>query len=688
MRFFPLLVATLILLAALGGVASSGDAPFDHPANWGGTGLLEIPNARVIPYGHGRAGVAQVHPYRYYYGVLSPFPGIEIGGRVTEIIGVGVPETWKNYGYYKDRAVDLKVQILPEGKYRPAIALGVMDPFGTRLYGAQYVVLSKQIFPFDFTLGVGSGRLGRKPLDEGGSGFELFHSPGIWKDVRLFGGVEFAPSEKFSLILEYSPILYHRHTQDPAQPKYFRSEVPSPINFGLRLKPFRFLDVTLSYQRGEVFGINGSVDLEIGKPLYPVVAQPYEEPEERVFLPIEERVAMALLDMGFSDVGVLKEGNWLYVEFQNDTYLYAPRAIGMVLWTLQGLLPEGVGEVELLYKVEGVPLFAITFSREDLIDFYNGRLTLDEFYSLCRFDFDPIEPPRRTKPRGLKRFTYRYKPAFYTFLNDPSGFFKYRAGAEVWGRYRLGRRTALAAGVGVFPINNISSAIRPLSIPVRSDIVDYIDNKFLLEYLMLEHTRRFPGQLFGYVGAGYLEVQYAGVNIQGAKSLFDGRLLVGFDTSLVVKRAPDEILGLKEKTYYTLLAKARWHTPVEGLSVDLKAGRFLAGDSGLRIQLNKDFKGVIISVWYSFTDTSVFDDPYNRNYHDKGIMVSIPLQMFLGRDSRDRALYALSPWTRDVAQDTYHRDVFDLMDEGSKLMLDKKRNDVRVWEDWKEGGWE
>lgn len=677
MGLFLVLVAVYHLLAGLCSTGIAMDSPFDQPANWGGTGLLEVPTARVIPCGHARAGFSYVHPYRVYYGTLSPFPRLEIGARVTEIVGVEVP-TWKHYGYYKDRAIDMKLQLFPEGKYRPALAFGIMDPFGTRLYGAEYLVVSKQIFPFDFTLGIGTGRLGERPLKRR-SGLELFRSLDTGKDLRLFGGLEFAPSDKFSLIMEYNPILYHRHPQDPAQHKYFVSPVSSPINFGLRLKPFPFLALTFSYQRGEELGINASVNFNIGKPLYPIVLDPYEEPKERTPLPLEDRIALALIDIGMSDVGVLREGDRLYVEFQNDTYLYPSTALGMVLWTLEKLLPEEIHWVELLYKRDGIPLFAFAFSKDDMDDFYQGKLDIEEFYSLSKFDFALIHPPQEVRTRGARRFSYWFKPAFYTFLNDPSGFFKYRAGAEFRTGWRLLPGTSVRAEVGLFPLNNISSRVGPLSIPVRSDIVNYVDAKFILDSLMLEHLRKLPDQIWAYTALGYLEVEYAGVNLQVAKPLFEGRLLVGADMSLVYKRDPEIPLALKKDTYYTLLAKARWHTPLEGLSVDVKAGRFLAGDPGIRIQLNKDFNGVMISVWYSFTDTSIFRDPYNRGYHDKGIMVSIPLKMFLGKDSRQRAFYSISPWSRDVAQDVYHSEVFDLMEEGSKRTLDTRRDDVKMW---------
>ena len=86
-------------------------------------------------------------------------------------------------------------------------------------------------------------------------------------------------------------------------------------------------------------------------------------------------------------------------------------------------------------------------------------------------------------------------------------------------------------------------------------------------------------------------------------------------------------------------------------AIDVKWGRFLAGDRGVRVTASRFIRGVTLSAWYSDTDTGMFTDPFNRGYHDKGISVEIPIRLFTGRDSKTAYRYSLSPWTRDVAQD-------------------------------------
>ncbi len=77
---YPLILTIFCILLTLLPIcttsAFAGDDPFTYPSNWGGTGLMEIPTARIMRENSYRLGVSQVRPYRYYYGAISPLKGL------------------------------------------------------------------------------------------------------------------------------------------------------------------------------------------------------------------------------------------------------------------------------------------------------------------------------------------------------------------------------------------------------------------------------------------------------------------------------------------------------------------------------------------------------------------------------------------------------------------------------------
>lgn len=645
---------------------------------------METPTARVLEEGKFRVGVSYIEPYIYYYGAISPFKGLEIGGRVTEIRDTKSPSDpyWKDYGNYKDKAFDIKYQFLPEGKYTPALAFGIMDPHGTRIYTGQYLVASKQIFPFDFTIGVGNGRFGKRPIDDDKEfGVEIFTDPKQWlEDAQFFGGIQFTPHPKVAFMVEYNPIRYDKQTTDPAQAKHFKNYDNSffhRLNYGIRLMPFNWTEIDLSYQRGEEFGVNVSFAFTLGRPLMPIFDPPYIEKNEFADSPLAQRISRGLYESGFYDIGVSTSDSTIWIIAANERYFYTPRAISVMLGVIDKMLPENINQIYLILTERGIPVVQFSTQRQDVKDYYEDVFDKGEYLYLTQTDTDIYQTPEAHK-NYKKYLFYGIKPEVNALLNDPSGFIRMRAGASGWLGINPWRGGSLVTGVAAYPLNDVSSSNLPLSIPVRSDFVDYMDNNFLLTMLMFEQIEKFKYEIYGKVSAGLLEVQYAGVDAEAAIPLFKGRILTGVSGSLVKKRSTSNPIKLNntewDDHYKTAFFNARLNIPELEAYVDLKAGRFLAGDKGARITVSKNFNGVVLSAWYSFTDTSIFNDPHNRHYHDKGIAVSIPLRLFIGRDSRVVYDFSISPWTRDVAQDIYHRtSLFDFIGRNAKIYLDKDK---------------
>lgn len=639
---------------------------------------MEIPTARVIRENSYRLGFSQIKPYRYYYGAISPLKGLEIDGRITEVLGVqGLADP--QYGNYKDKAIDLKYQFISEGKYMPALAIGMMDPHGTRVYPSQYIVASKQIFPFDFTLGFGNGRFGKKALisDSENIKIELFSDTKEWaQDSQFFWGIQFAPSEKLAFMVEYSPIKYDEQP-DPAQKKYFNDPVPSRYNFGLRYKPTKWTELGLSYQRGNEIGGSISFAFDIGVPLIPI----YDPVFKVQSGPYHSRIITALHRSGFSDIQLNFTNRELWLALQNDKYFYNTRAFGIILNILSENLPETSEKIHIILKENGIPLVKFSTTREDVLAFYAGELTFNEFLYISQLDAEILKSPD-SRAEHKKLVQYGIKPSLETFLNDPSGFFRYRLGLSGWAGYYPWKGAAFIAGLEGYPLNNISTSNTPLSIPVRSDIPLYKKEKVALGRLMFDQIHKITPDLFGKFSAGLLEIEYAGIDGELAMPVLEGRIFLGMSGSAVKKRDPDNPFALLNNEdnqrvkdlYTTAFFNARLNIHEMELAFDAKAGRFLAGDKGVRFTVSKVINGVTIWAWYSFTDTSVFNDSINENYHDKGVGVSIPLRLFKGTDSRSAYSYLLSPWTRDTAQDIDHfNPLFNFIARNTKKFLDKDK---------------
>lgn len=109
------------------------------------TGMIHVPTAEMAPEGDARIGISYLnreflpeklnnfkgtryHSYNHYL-AITPFSWIELAYVCTLQKGYKGGDPTQRVGFYhKDRHFAVKVRPLKEGKYWPAIALGVQDP--------------------------------------------------------------------------------------------------------------------------------------------------------------------------------------------------------------------------------------------------------------------------------------------------------------------------------------------------------------------------------------------------------------------------------------------------------------------------------------------------------------------------------------------------------------------------------
>lgn len=680
-RAFPLLAAAALaaLLAAspAASPARAGDEPFTSPSNYGLTGIYEIPTARVMRKHRYRFGVTEVRPYRYYRGTIGLFDRFEVNGTFNEILGVKSEKTGDNL---RDKEIDFKLQIVKEGKYLPAIAIAICDPHGTRVYASQSIVASKQVYPFDFTIGLGNGRLGKRQLPETGEGLkiELFTAPkSWWRDAQLFGGIQYAPADWITLAAEYSPIRYERQYRDFAHDTYFREPVRSKINAGVRLKPFRGAEIDVSWQRGEEIGVGATFAFDIGRPILPIHDPPYREADAARQGALSDRIAAALLATGFSDIGVEADDFSLRIDAENDRYFFTPNAIEAVVDSIAPMVPARYEYVRIRIKENGIPLVEFITTSAAIEGLREGRIPKSRFFEISSYRTEFIGEPIG-KTVGRRWYDFSIGPALEGFINDPSSYFSFRAGATAALALFPWKGGSLVLGAETYPFDTVDTNVEPLSIPVRSDSALYKTEDVYLGRLLFEQIVKANLPVYGRAAAGLLETMYAGADAEVAMPLFRGRLIASAGGSVVRKRSPDEPFRMVGNTWYkTAFLGGRLNIPEADIWFDVKGGRFLAGDYGARFSMSKFIRGVTLTAWYTVTDTSIFSDPWNDGYRDKGISATIPIRLFLGRDSRTAYRISLSPWQRDAGQDiNRYNTLTDFIGRNTVMLLDKDTRDL------------
>lgn len=647
--------------------ASADDSPFNTPANWGGSGLFEIPNARVLDDGDMRIGYAWADPFSQLVLNLGVLPRIEFNLRYTEIndipSGLG-----SDFGDYKDKAFDVKLQLIRESKRFPAIAVGLQDFHGTELFRAQYLTISRQIYPLDFTLGLGRERLkGQAELP-------------FWDEVGVFGGIEWAISDRLSAALEYSPVEYEK---DPQIIRTTDDGAASSWNVGLKFKVTSGFSLGLSYQRGDTLGLMGHLTFCMGKPILPKRPDP---PSWRFLIrdgqqrPSDEQTVQgADQDLkktkNFSNVSVLTRNGEILCSVQNNGYLSNTKAVGRVMRILLRYARPDTRQITVKLNRRGIDVLSVSVAPDHLRGYLTGKLRPELFKDLIQVTAAGMKPPKTERTAEatdtpIRLADYGIKPGIETFFDQTDADLKTRWSLEPYAQLQTWKGNAWVARISYPVLSDIastdaSSAEIPPEEIVRSDAWKYAGSSTNLEQLMVDQVVKFTNRTYGRLSAGYLERMYAGAGAEVLMFAGDGRFAFGLSGDRIRKREPDTLFELQELDTYTLLGNIYYYYSPLNLTLQTQAGRFLAGDQGLRFVFSRRYTtGARVGFWYSLTDTGDMTG-FNEDYHDKGIYIQLPVEMFTNRHSRKMLDYRMSPWARDVGATVYHYQ--NLYDFGADL---------------------
>lgn len=582
-----------------------------------------------------------------------------------------------------DRSFDLRYRVLDEGRYWPALAVGLQDFMGTGLLSGEYVVATKTLSDnLRVSGGLGWGRFGSyngfsNPL---GSSFEtrpdnMFENGGsfsddLWfrGDAAVFGGVEYRLNDKVTLIAEYSSDAYEYNAP------YEEVDHESPVNFGVNWRPGDTYDLGLAFIHGNTLSLHGTVFLD-----------PMQRPSGGGFdpapIPVASREGLAAAaSWDHSDAaerqliqtlapvlgadGIILQGmrvseTQVRLRYENDTYRSEAQALGRIARVLTQVMPASVETFVLEPTRRGVGLSATTLQRRDLEQLANQVGADDAMFERAQFaaagDADTLIPVGQAG----SPLTWGIAPYAEVSLFDGSNPIRGEFGLELSGQYVIRPNLVLSGAArkaiysGFDDEGRVSDSTLPL---VRRDVTRYsVEGDPSLEYLTLAHYGRLTPDIYSRVTFGYLERMYGGLSTELLWKPVNTPLSFGAELNVVAKRDYNMGFGFQDiaveggdpitDPIFTGHVSAYYDFDGDWIAqVDL--GQYLAGDIGATVSLSREFdNGWSIGGYFTLTDVD-FDD-FGEGSFDKGIRVTIPFDWVLGAPSRREVSSSLASLTRD-----------------------------------------
>ena len=664
------------------------------PTAQGQSGYINMPSAWVEPDGTFSVGYSFDDPYGTTWASATVLPFLQVTGRYVSINGIAGfsnvgGEYGSAYGRYKDKVFDAKVNVWKESQWLPNVSIGATDLLGTELFKGQYVVATKtfgKMRNVEASVGYGHGR-----------------------PDGIFAGVRWVPlaAPRWAVVAEYDANDYSRDLRASETNAGKRHKGPV---VGLEYR-WGWLGTQLSRSRDQ-FSLNAYVSIPfyerefIPKLFEPAPFNPKNAPAR---VPVAAwqadgshgaALVDALVKQDFRNVRVEADGTTLKVVLTNNRISNMGRAVGRAARTALAFAPDGTRTIQVTYTRLEQPIATYEFmDLTRLTDYLTGLANRESFLQTVDVRYatpaDKVGDDQQgllaaiqdegsrlalevgkdgnmvqvaSEDREANRFKVVPKVAF--FFNDPSGALRYELSAAANYDKRLGAGTYLNSAFRLDVLENVSGvtqASNSLLPHVRTDVAEYKrGSRFKLNRLLVNKYMMLDERLYARASAGFYEEMYRGAGGQVLYLPKDSRWAADVTVDALQQRGYKGWFDKRDYNTVTALGSLHYKLPYD-ITVTARAGRFLAKDDGVRMEFKRRFSsGVEIGAWYTKTNGNDITNPGSPTnpYNDKGVFLSVPLNIMLPMDSQANAGVALAPWTRDVGQMVASPgDLYDLMEQ-------------------------
>ncbi|URQ70580.1 YjbH domain-containing protein [SAR86 cluster bacterium] len=484
-------------------------------SNNGTIGLIQMPSARFMPEGSVAFNLSNVDPYQRGSIIGTPFNWFEASYQYTDVDNAlySLSPEFSGDQTYKDKSFDAKFLLLKESNYFPAIAFGARDLAGTGVFSAEYLVASKRLNNFDFTLGIGWGTFSdhgiKNPFRYIDDEFETRDvssnetqggefSIGNYlsgKDVGIFGGVEvYLPNFRGARFkVEYDSTDYEKEGFPFGKQSFnfaFKNvrQPSSKVNFGVVYPISDNFHLKLFHVKGHTLSFGFSFQGDFGKktPLIKKKDSHIEVPDKEIYKIVTTRsdenlYKASLLHLNPRELKLQTaqvSDDTLKVAYSQSKHASWMRSTGRVLRVIDEIAPEKIKTIEVGNVNGGLGMFKMKIDRDDFSQNLNSNTPLVALKDAEITPFNYVREDYDFTPRvEFPQLFWSIVPTLRMQIGGPDGFFFGNVRLSGKAELSLARNISVKASASYGLTDNfedlklLSDSVLP---HVRTDIVSYL----------------------------------------------------------------------------------------------------------------------------------------------------------------------------------------------------------------------
>ena len=652
--------------------AQDPSARLSFPISTFGTpGLIDMPTG--LPFSDGTLALSTA----FHDGSQRYTLSFQIAPRVFGTFRYAIIDNFDGTGGARyDRSFDFGYLISEETDARPSVMLGLRDFGGTGVYGSEYIAASKHFLDDRLlvTGGIGWGRLGsfggfQNPLSaisghfdtrtesigEGGDTGQFDIDQWFSGDAALFGGIAYQINPRLSFALEYSSDDYAQEVRNTG----FKHKTPfnAMLSYGFK----NGAQLSAYALHGAQFGVSAVLPIDPAKPnsgsgiedappaLLPRQTAAALSWSNNTIQKNQAMLKRALADEGISLEALAIDGTEATLRVVNQRYGAQAQALGRTARVLANNLPAPIETFHIVSSgTAGLPTSKTTLRRNDLEQL---EYDLDgSWRSFARADItDAASTSQALGDISHPKFRWSLTPYVEPALFDPDQPVRADYGITASAEFEPMRGLLLSSimrqplGGDLDTSTRVSNSVLP---HVRSDAVEYAkQSDFQIKQLAAHYLFRPAENLYARASVGYFGTMYGGISGELLWKPVNSALALGVELNHVKKRDFDQLLGFQNYEINTGHLSA-YYDFGGGYLGQLDVGRYLAGDYGATVSLDREFgNGFRIGAFATLTDVPF--DAFGEGSFDKGIRFTVPTSWLSGMPGKHGFSTTIRPVLRD-----------------------------------------
>ena len=640
--------------------AAASDKQRVSVGNFGLPGIVDLPTAQRFPDGE-LVVTQQLHSSLARTGLaFQALPRVGVAFRYS---GHGVNGGMAYGRINHDRSFDAHISIIDEGKFLPAISIGLRDFIGTGWYSSEYFVGTKTVGDLELTVGIGFGRLNGKnafsnPLKALSSRFEKRDTNDFGKggtlgtvnwfhgDASTFYGLRYQIGDKISIAAEY--------TQDIMSRENSYLNVESPWNWSVEYRLNDYLSLSAQYLHGTQASVTGHVTINPnrppvlgGKELAPVPMR-LRSGSSFVVNRSDEQIIRKVLRADLFEIhelNISKEN--VIVVVTNTKFRSTSQAVGRIASTLQRFTSNTVKVAYISFRSGDLQTASY---RVNL-----NKITEEQFApqtsTIGQASIVAIDSRVQSTSENKRHFIWGIGPYVEHRLFNPDMPLSAETGIEIAVGYKIAPGLKLSTAIRKSVLTNLTDNKRldsgSLLPKVHSSwpLYDQEGQSGHIHSLTLSNVKNLAPGLYGRIHAGLLEPFFAGFGGEILYKPAQWPIGIGIDIHRVRQRDYDMRFNLLD--YETTIGHVSFYYDAGGMfDIEVNAGRYLAGDRGITTTISRKFgSGWEIGGYATITDVPF--DTFGEGSFDKAIYVSLPIDWIISSPNRTKRRLTIRPITRD-----------------------------------------